>query len=90
MEEVNALKVRNHLGEILDRLAQRGEPILITKAGKIRAVLVAPQQFERWFSYWRAEETRKRFMDSIEGLRRKRKGTVNSLIALRKLRGYAG
>ena len=30
MEEVNALKIRNNLGEILDRLNEKGEPILIT------------------------------------------------------------
>lgn len=90
MEEVNALKVRNHLGEILDRLAQKGEPILISKGREIRAVLVTPEQFERRFLDWRAEEARKRFLESLQGLRKKRKGAVSSLTSLRKLRGYAG
>lgn len=89
MEEVNALKVRNNLGEILDRLAQKGEPILISKGRRIRAVLVTPEQFERRFLDWQAEEARRRFMDSLAGLRRKRKGEMSSLAALRKLRGYA-
>jgi antitoxin (DNA-binding transcriptional repressor) of toxin-antitoxin stability system len=47
MEEVNALKVRNNLGEILDRLNEKGEPILISKGREIRAVLVTPEQFKR-------------------------------------------
>ena len=31
MEEVNALKIRNNLGEILDRLSETGEPIFVSK-----------------------------------------------------------
>lgn len=89
MEEVNALKLRNHLGEILDRLEQKGEPILISKGRRIRAVLVTPEQFERRFLDWQAEESRKQFVTALAGLRRKRKGTLSSLAALRKLRGYA-
>ncbi len=59
MEEVNALKIRNNLGEILDRLNDRGEPIFISKGRKIRAVLVTPEQFEKRFIDWQAEEERK-------------------------------
>ena len=43
IEEVNALKIRNNLAEILDRLNEKGESILISKGRKIRAVLVAPE-----------------------------------------------
>ncbi len=46
MEEVNALKIRNNLGEILERLNDKGERILISKGRKIRAVLVTPEQFK--------------------------------------------
>jgi len=35
MEEVNALKIRNNLGEIFDRLNDKGEHILISKGRKI-------------------------------------------------------
>jgi len=35
MEEVNALKLRNNLGEILDRLNSAGNPILISKGREI-------------------------------------------------------
>ena len=35
MEEVNAFRIRNNLGEILDRLNKKGEPILISKSRKI-------------------------------------------------------
>ncbi len=46
MERVNALKLRNNFGEILDRLSSKGDPILISKGRKIRAVLVTPEDFE--------------------------------------------
>jgi len=39
MKEINVLRLRNHLGEILKELNATGEPMLISKAGKIRAAL---------------------------------------------------
>ena len=88
MEEVNALKLRNSLGEILDRLKDKGEPILISKGRKIRAVLVTPEQFERRFLDWQAEEQRKRFLNNVAQLKKKKKGRLDSLTVLRQLRGY--
>lgn len=88
MEEVNALKIRNNLGEILDRLNDKGEPIFISKGRKIRAVLVTPQQFEKRFLDWKIKEDKKRLLDSIKRLRKKRKENTGSLTVLRQLRGY--
>ena len=88
MEEVNALKVRNNLGEILDRLNDKGEPILISKGRKIRAVLVTPQQFEKRFLDWKVKEEKERLLDSLKQLRKKRKENIGSLTVLRQLRGY--
>ena len=67
MEEVNALKIRNNLGEILDRLDDKGEPILISKGRKIRAVLVTPEQFEKRFLDYQTQEDKERLLDSLEG-----------------------
>ena len=88
MEEVNALKVRNNLGKILDRLNKSGEPILISKNRKIRAVLVTPEQFERRFLDWQAQDERRRFLAAIKQLKKSRKGNMATLAVLRKLRGY--
>jgi PHD/YefM family antitoxin component YafN of YafNO toxin-antitoxin module len=88
MEEVNALKIRNNLGEILDRLTETGEPILISKGRKIRAVLVTPEQFERRFMDWQAMEKRKQFLSVIGQLRKRGMGKKSSLSILRQLRGY--
>jgi PHD/YefM family antitoxin component YafN of YafNO toxin-antitoxin module len=88
MEEVNALTIRNKLGEILDRLEKKGEPILISKGRKIRAVLVTPAQFERRFLDCQAEEKKSLLLKAIKEMREKRTGKVSSLMALRTLRGY--
>ena len=88
MEEVNALKVRNNLGEILDRLNDKGEPIYISKGRKIRAVLVTPEQFEKRFLDWKIKGEKKQLLDSIMSLRKKKRENLNSTAILRQLRGY--
>ncbi len=88
MEEVNALKVRNNLGEILDRLNDKGDPILISKGRKIRAVLITPEQFEKRFLDWKAEEEKERLLSAVRQLKKRKKGRLNSLDVLRQLRGY--
>jgi len=88
MEEVNALKIRNNLGEILDRLNDKGEPILISKGRKIRAVLVTPEQFEKRFLDWQTKEEKKRLLEGVKSLRKEKKGSLSSITVLRQLRGY--
>ncbi len=88
MEEVNALKVRNNLGEILDRLSETGEPVLISKGRKIRAVLVTPEQFEKRFLDWQVRSEKKKFLNNFEKLRKGKRGNLSSLTVLRELRGY--
>lgn len=88
MDQVNALKVRNHLGEILDRLNSTGEPILISKGRQIRAVLVTPEQFQRRFLDCQTEEKKTEFLAGVQKLRRPKKEATDSVDALRELRGY--
>ena len=88
MEEVNALKIRNNLGEILDRLNATGEPILVSKGRKLCAVLVTPQDFETRFLDYKIKEDKKRLLDGMYALRRKKKETTESIELLRQLRGY--
>jgi PHD/YefM family antitoxin component YafN of YafNO toxin-antitoxin module len=88
MEEINALKIRNNLGEVLDRLNVTKEPIFITKGRKIRAVLVTPDQFEKRFLDWKVKEEKKQIFESIKSLRGRTKEKKGSLEILRSLRGY--
>jgi PHD/YefM family antitoxin component YafN of YafNO toxin-antitoxin module len=88
MERVNALKLRNHLGEILDRLSTKGDPILISKGRKIRAVLVTPEDFERRFLDVKAQEEKDQLLELFKSLRKRKKVSIPSLKVLRQLRGY--
>jgi len=88
MERVNALKLRNHLGEILDRLSTKGDPILISKGRKIRAVLVTPEDFERRFLDVMAQEEKDQLLALFKSLRKRKKESIQSLKVLRQLRGY--
>jgi prevent-host-death family protein len=89
MEEVSALTIRNKLGEVLKRLEETGEPVFISKGRKIKAVLVTPDQFEKRFLDWQAEEKKKSLLKSITALKANKKGRESSIMVLRRLRGYA-
>jgi len=88
MKTVNALKIRNHLGEVLEELNRTKKPILVSKRRKIQAVLITPEQFKKRFLDYQAEEEKKQLLDRIKGLKRKSKGTKKSIEVLRELRGY--
>ena len=88
MKEVNALRLRNHLGKIIEELNATGEPVLISKARKIRAVLITPDQYERRFLDYQAEEKKKQILADITALKADRIGVEDSVDVLRELRGY--
>ena len=88
MKTVNALKVRNNLGEILDDLERTQEPILISKGRKIRAALVTIQDFDKRFVDVKVEEEKKRFLERVRSLKQPKREPLASLTLLRALRGY--
>lgn len=88
MKTVNALKIRNHLGEVLDELNKTGKPILVSKGRKIQAVLITPEQFQRRFLDYQAEEKKKHLMEAIKRMRAKSRESKDSVEVLRELRGY--
>ncbi len=88
MKTVNALKIRNNLGEVLDLLNKTGEPILVSKGREIKAVLITPEQYKRRFLDYQAEEKKKQLLETIKGLRAPSLETESSLEVLRELRGY--
>lgn len=89
MRTVNALKIRNNLGEVLDLLNNTGEPILVSKGRKLRAVLITPEQFKRRFLDYQAEERKRQLLETIKGLRDDSLEKKGSVEVLRELRGYA-
>ncbi len=90
MKTVNALKIRNHFGEVLDDLERTGEPILLSKGRKIRAALVPIEEFKRRFVDRLAEEEQRRLLERIRSGRSHRLEDRDSVDVLRELRGYPG
>jgi PHD/YefM family antitoxin component YafN of YafNO toxin-antitoxin module len=88
MNNVNAMMVRNQLGKILDGLDETGEPVLISKGRKVRAVLITPEQFARRFIDYQTEEKKQKLLETIASLRDRRIGEKGSVDVLRALRGY--
>jgi PHD/YefM family antitoxin component YafN of YafNO toxin-antitoxin module len=88
METVNALKLRDNLGEIFDRLSAKGESILISKGRNIRAVLVTPDDFEKRLLDVRAQEEKDQLIELFKSLRKRKKESIQSLKRRRQLRGY--
>lgn len=88
MRQVNALMIRNHLGEVLELLRTDGEPILISKGRKIAAVLITPEQYQRRFLDHQTEEQKRKMLERVLEMRAKRIGSRNSVTILRELRGY--
>jgi len=88
MKTVNALKIRNHLGEVLNLLSKTGEPVLVSKGKEIRAVLITPEQFQRRFLDYQADEKKQELLATMNKLKEKRLGKKSSISILRELRGY--
>jgi PHD/YefM family antitoxin component YafN of YafNO toxin-antitoxin module len=88
MRTVNALKIRNHLGEVLDSLEKDGEPILLSKGRKIRAVLITPEEFKKRFLDKQIEEEKKKLLQRIKNFRADSVIKRDSINVLRGLRGY--
>jgi PHD/YefM family antitoxin component YafN of YafNO toxin-antitoxin module len=88
MKTVNALKIRNNLGEVLELLTKTGEPILISKGREVRAVLITPEQFEKRFLDYQAADQKKQLLETIKSLRVDSLETKSSVEVLRQLWGY--
>ncbi len=88
MKTVNALKIRNNLGEVLDMLTRTSEPIFVSKGREIKAVLITPEQFKKRFLDYQAEERRNQLLEIIEGMKADSLEAKDSVQVLRELRGY--
>ena len=88
MKTVNALKIRNNLGEVLDMLARTSEPIFVSKGREIKAVLITPEQFKKRFLDYQAEERKKQLLEIIGGMKADSLEAKDSVEVLRELRGY--
>ncbi len=90
MRTVNALEIRNHLGALLDDLERTGEPVIVSKGRRPRAVLISVEDFQTRFVDRQTEERRKALLERVLAARVERTGNADSLSVLRALRGQLG
>ncbi|MDA3939432.1 MAG: type II toxin-antitoxin system Phd/YefM family antitoxin [Spirochaetia bacterium] len=88
MTTVNALKIRNQLGEVLDLLDKDKDPILITKSKKIRAVLIRYEDFQTRFLDKQADEEKEKFIRQVKSHSAPSLIPEDPLVTLRRLRGH--
>ncbi len=87
MRTVNALEIRNRLGAILDDLERTGEPVVVNKGRRPRAVLISVEDFKRRFIDKQTEERRQETLERVRSARAAGVGDMDSLAILRALRG---
>lgn len=85
---INALKIRNQFGEVLELLEKEKQPILIEKRKKVKAVLISYDDFLNRFIDKQAEEKKKQFLDRIKLHCEPSLLSEDPLNTLRRLRGY--
>jgi len=88
MKTINALTARNNLGKILEALNKTGEPVLLNKNNKIKAVLITLEDFKKRFVDVQAEDDKWAFLENIKKLSALKTEKKQSVQVLRELRGY--
>jgi prevent-host-death family protein len=56
VKTIDMLTAQNNLGKILETLNKTGEPVLLSKKNKIRAVLITHEDFKKRFVDVQAED----------------------------------
>ena len=81
---INALKLRQSLGKILDKVKKSDEPLIIEKGREPVAVLISFKAFQERFVDYREEQKRRDLLISFRD--NAAKPAVNTLKAVRELR----
>jgi PHD/YefM family antitoxin component YafN of YafNO toxin-antitoxin module len=88
VKTINALYLRNHLGQVLETLERDREPIQVSKGRTVRAVLITTEDFQRRFLDKQSESRRRELLERIRSLRKSSETAISSVEVLRQLRGY--
>jgi prevent-host-death family protein len=88
VKTIDMLTAQNNLEEILEALNKTGEPVLLSKKNKIKAVLITLEDFKRRFVDVLAEDNKRAFLENIIKLSAAKKVKKESVQVLRELRGY--
>lgn len=88
---ITAIEMRQKLGEILDRVAQKGDHITITRANKPLATLIPPDDHKEYCTIHKRAKTIEEAIADVEKWKRDnpgklRPGKLDSAAVVRKMR----
>lgn len=86
MHTVNALKLRQNLGRILDRLKRTGEPVLLERGGSPIGVIIPVDEYQKRFVDVEADAKRRELVERIRSAHIKLPKGKASLDLVRELR----
>jgi prevent-host-death family protein len=86
MQKANALQLRQNMGQIVKRLQETGEPILLEKDRKPVAVLISLDDYKRRFVDIDADILRRKMIEEIKKAKIKLPKDLSSLDLIRTLR----
>ena len=62
LKTINALKARQNFGELLNQVFYGKEVITIERAGKVMAVIMHPEEYQKW------QEKKEKLVEVIKSL----------------------
>lgn len=86
MRSVNALTLRQSLGEVLKRLEEGGEPVLVEKGRRPAAVLISLRDYQTRFVDREADAHRRRVAERIKAASLELPRGSDTVAMLRSLR----
>ncbi len=93
MKRISALTMRKHFGKYLDLVAEKGEPVLISRANQPMVVMIHPEAYEEYHRIVERREDLKevgREMDELRERLRARIGNVDTVGLIRSIRDSDG
>ncbi len=69
MKSVNALQLRQCLGNVLDLLEKNGAPILVKRGQRAAAVLISLKDWQQRFADKAADDARKAIVERIQQMK---------------------
>lgn len=86
MLKTNALKMRQNLGSVLERLVKTGRPVLVERNRKPAAVLISLKDYQERFADREADLRREELVARIKAARLKLPKGKTSLSLIREIR----
>lgn len=86
MQKANALQLRQNMGQIVKRLIDTGEPILLEKDRKPVGVIISLDDYKKRFVDIDADILRREMIEEIKNAKLKLPKNISSLELLRTLR----